>query len=254
MAKKISKKKPATSGGDSFNVAGLNSLLKKVHLGGVIEECLLTIKKGIGTIEAIDPTNCVFVSVTEKICDKSENSDLGIIEMATMIKLLDSIQEDEVGFKVASEQIVFNIKGRGKAKFTLAQPKLISTAVGDVDISGIKKGSPHEIEITKKHVDDFSYFMGLFSSGTTIIESKKNKVTIGSGEQDEKSFEISFGKGKGIPDFQVSVYGELLKSVLNELDWDEEAEIPTLNMGEGSPVFIQQGDVSWALTPEEEEE
>jgi hypothetical protein len=253
MAKKKKPVKKKTTGGDSFNVAGLNSILKKVHLGGAIEECLLVIKNGIGTIEAIDPTNCVFVSVKERVSGKDENCELGIIEMATMIKLLDSIQEDEVDFKVASEQITFKVKGRGEARFTLAKPELISTSVGDVDVSDIKESSPNEVEIEKKHVEDFVYFMGLFGSGTTVIESRKNKISLGSGEQEEKSFKNSFGKGASIPDLQVSVYGDLFKSVLNELTWDEDSETPTINIGEDSPVLIQQGKASWALTPEEEE-
>lgn len=256
MAKK-KKDKPEskkTKTNNNFDVSNLNSLFKKVYLGGAIEECLLKIKSGVGIIEAIDPTNCVFVSAQERICDKNENCELGIMEMGTIIKLLDSIKEDEVEFKVISDQIVFKIKGRGEAKFTLGKSELISTAVSDgMGIKEIKKGTPHKIDIAEKSVKDFGYFMGLFGSTTTTINIKKDKINIGSGEDEEKSFNTLFGKGKKIPDLNISVYGELFKSILNELEWGEDATVPTLNVGEDNPVVIEQGEAIWALTPEEGE-
>ena len=54
MAKK--KKKKST-----IRTRNFLNMLKQVHLNGILEECILKVKKGKGKIEAVDMTNSLIV-------------------------------------------------------------------------------------------------------------------------------------------------------------------------------------------------
>ena len=45
----------------AVNNEGLLGLFSRVCLGGLIEDCLLEVKGGVGRIQAIDETNCLFL-------------------------------------------------------------------------------------------------------------------------------------------------------------------------------------------------
>lgn len=244
---------------EKIDISGLSDLFKNVHLGGAINECVLKVKESVGSIIAIDPTNQVFVHVRAKL-KTTKDLVFGILDIEAMIKLFDSIKEENgIDYSIEGDkEINFKVKGRGIARFTLGKADTISTAVKE-DLGKIDKivGSKtcHTFNLTAKTIDNFEYFMGLFNSESVTLKIKGGKFRIKGGKDDTKSFDFTVAEksnsGKEIDknlSVSITVNGDLLHSILMLLA-PQQDNPPTLSFEKGSPLIIRSGKFLWLLSP-----
>ena len=77
----------------------LLNMLKQIHLGGLIEECVLKIKDGVAKVEAVDITNSLIIICKKTIMGKDISVDLGLGNIGILIKFLSTIDNDKLIFK-----------------------------------------------------------------------------------------------------------------------------------------------------------
>lgn len=241
-----------------LNTAAFCTLLKKVHLGGIINECVLTIQGGNAVIQAIDMTNCLYVSVSTIVGpEETDIPPLGLTDIGTIIRLLETIDSEQITASVKENKWMrMRLRGRGMTTFLLTDPEMIPTAVSaDNDVSkSLLKGAPYKLKITQEAKDNFLYFMGILKSKSIVVTAVKNSIQIGSGPNETQQFTSSLGKIKSVqsvPDFSTIIYGEHLVPVLEVLSYEEDAQDVVVYFGTENPMIITQDDNLWALTPAE---
>ena len=222
------------------------TLLQRVCLGGLVEECVLNVEKGVAHIRAVDMTNSVFLSVTSKV-GPFPDGDYGLGSLSTIIRFLDG--EAEYSITLKNDKITLLRKNHGKITLALLKPSEVPTAVAHTDSEKkLLAVSTIQLNFTQEHAERFGFYMGVVASQSVSLQGADGKVTLKSGEFEQNKFSIPVGKYEG-KDFTVSLYGSFLLKVLNALPWTEETK-PLLLVGDKSPLLIRLGNKNlWALTP-----
>jgi hypothetical protein len=238
----------------SINVATLRRLLKRVHLGGLIEECILKEgKNGINSIQAIDLTNSLILSVTGKT-NFTDFGELGLSDLGTVCKYLESADED-TELKVSENRIIFK-NNSGTFKYLLSQPDLIPTTLDDKDaLNNLVDACTHEVTLQEEFQKNFSQSITLTKTNSVSIVVDEKNVRLTGGLESEHQFTLKIGQGKAIKEskketrkFTVPIFGSHLGAVLGVLDWSVRENLPTLMIREGRPIIIKQQKDVWALT------
>lgn len=234
------------------------NLLKSVWLDGEINECVLKIVHGVGSIVAIDPTNSIFVQVKTKIelVDKKINKEIGILDIGTIIKFLDSCKESsKIMYEIEDKLIRFRVKGKGNIQFALGKIEVISTAIKD-DLkkvnSVIESKTLMSFELNQEIIDRFKYFMGVLNNEIVRIEVSPNGGIIRSGAHESKSFDFNVEGGEFNKNTAISVNAKSLFSIFSLLPELGEKNY-TVSLEKASPLIIKGDDVVWLLSPVGEE-
>ena len=226
------------------------NLLRSVWLDGAINECVLKIVDGVGSILAIDPTNSVFVQAKTKI--ELPNKEIGILDIGVIVRFLDSCRESlYLRYEIEDKFIRFRVKGKGNAQFALSGIETISTAIKDEleKINNvIKSKTLLTFNLTQETIDRFKYFIGIFNNEIVSIEISKNGGRIKSGAHELKSFDFSVGAEKFNKDLAISVNAKFLSSVFSLLPIQKN-KICTLSFEKNSPLIIQSPNTVWLLSP-----
>lgn len=230
----------------------LASLLKRVHLKGIIEECVLVVKKGIASVEAIDTSNTLFVSVQEDI-KADEDLTIGIGNLSTMCRYLEG--SDEVSIKVTDNWITVSRKGFGHIRCQLLQVDEVPTAVKEKNVvKNLLTGSTVTIPITLSHIETLSYYTSLIGSKSIVVSSGKDKgLYMHSNQSDPQQFKFKIAAMKKTADIRVEVFGDFLLSALQAISPEAFAESgkgATLGLADKRPIIINHDDKNvWALSP-----
>ena len=238
----------------SFEAKPLLKVLNAAYLSGAIEELVLTVADGIGTIAAVDKTSCVF-AFSQGPVGSIKDAKIGLKETGFFIKAVGAAGSEKIEFQIEDERwFKIDIPNSGEIKILLTAPDMIPTAVADYSapIEKMREAATIEILLEKAAVDKFLYFQDLVKNTTTMVEISKGKLTIGSGKYETRTFKVDFGSVQE-EDMVVIVFGEFLKAVLSVLDWSEDAEQPMMYLGVGAPLLIEQGEGAlWSLSPSSE--
>jgi hypothetical protein len=232
-----------------FSSSALSILLNRVHLKGLIEECVLSIKNGVGSIYAVDMSNSIFVSCSSAI-GGMENMDIGLGKLSTLCKFLDDGME--VNYDITDKWLTLRKRGKGTFKVLLLEKEQVPTAVqenGEESTKAIKESSPAKFDLKQTVVDDLIYYITLITCSSVIFSVKNGIASVSSSKDLDQQFNMRIGTTDSKEEYTVEVYSQYLLSVLRSLTWSE-TEIPTANIGDKTPFVITQNEKNlWALTP-----
>lgn len=232
----------------------LSNLLKKVYLGGIVEEAVVDL--GLNTVQAVDPTNSVFLNVS---IDESEEKigriGIGSPTLSMIIKHLDIIKGD-IEISKRENRLCISAKGRGEVKYLTVDEEFISTVVLEDNTEEMVEPCVIIADIPAQACSDFNTYMSLVKtkSARFYFDHKTRKVHVESGLESEHQFTIPFGGAEFIDkehkgSFSVTVYGQHISQIFSALEWSEN-EKPRLLMAPDHPLIVLQNDTNlWACLP-----
>lgn len=269
MARKaLSRKKRGGGNSIVLETQRFSSLLKKIYVGGLIEDCVLEFEaKGLAGAKAVDVTNTIFLNCYEKVSDTAQSIELAIGNVGMLIKFLSSVGAPEVEMSIDGNRLILGrgAKGRrGRLNYLLASdPTVISTRFTkegkDKDlVERVINNATHYINVTQGIIDDLSSLISTIS----IAETKKidvvfsgDKVSINGGVESGHTFSLDLGEVEendscedpSDDDFKLTFNAEFLFRVLSMLEFTSES--PKVYIGAGIPLLVyQDSKIFWAVS------
>lgn len=233
-----------------FEASAFKSILEKVHLQGVIDECLLEIKKGVGSIQAIDITNSIFVSCEQTI--DMDDARLGLSKLSLICSFLNSGGEFLFLVEEGSEDrwAIFKKRGGGEIKSLLYEVDKIATIVSeDVEKDKILKDTPCKFVLTKEKCEELQYYMGLVGNDSVVFECVKGIVHARSVESAYQQFNLRLTSGDTKERVKTEIYTQFLTPVLKILQFAEDSSPVEIYIGNGQPLVVSQSNSLWMLSP-----
>lgn len=255
MGKKNKKAKAITITRES-----LLSSLKKIYLGGAIAECLLDVHKGKATCEVVDITNSIVVLEKRRVGSKNWSDRYGLGNIEVLIKFLSSIQDKKLVIKTteAGRMIIAGEDKRRRLDYLTTLPNLVSTRLrmdenDDQDYAKeFRNMTSVSINISSDFIKDFNSYLSVLKSKIITIKVEDDECTFILGASTEHQFQLSIQSehidNEGEEDITVQTNGENVAKVFSVMEMDGD-ELPTISIGEDTPVIVEDGTTMWALTP-----
>lgn len=241
--------------------SNLLSLLTRVHLGGIVKECVLhSGDDGFCSVQAIDMTNSMFVDVgmeTELV----GLGQLGLGNISLLVRFLERNADHEITVKITDgNRLELKTPSDSKLRFLLSEADLIPTVVENPNMM-VELTDAYEftVPLDKAKVEELLAYYGIVKPASVkFIFSKKNTLISG-GLDSEHQFDILINKPKrndgaalgNMKAVTVNVFAQHLAAIMSALEWSE-TETPQLlfTSEESKPLVIQQNaDCMWALVP-----
>jgi len=228
------------------NASALVKFLKKVHLGGTVNNCkITTYDDGIWLVEAIDEKTSILLSCQEEF-KTAEDWDLGIGDISTLIKWLSIVSNDEIEVSKKDNRLVLKSKGKGTLKYLLQDIDFISTQLEiENDKSPLDKilsAVNLEIKLTADLRTNLISNMSVLKSKLIKLIFKKGEVIFSIGGQNETQISLSIGNVK---DFNEDITDDF------ELLIDGTAFLNALLVAEGTPTLLFAKDVPLVVKQDE---
>lgn len=231
-------------------------LLKRAYLDGLIGDCVVLISStGRFTINAIDITNSVFVSCSEKVSKNLEDKEIGVGDLKMLVGIFSSEGEENVEIDFIDDDariLIKRPKKRGVINYLLKDTELVSTAFkGSGDpykkLLDICKSSVTLTAEKRKDVMFLTKTLSISETRKIQLICKKKIVSLIGGLDTGHKFNIEIGRydGKGI-EKSLSFNAEYLTRILDVLEGDVE-----LYFGDGAPLLVAQDKKNfWSLSEE----
>jgi hypothetical protein len=260
MARKLKRKKKSES---SIETNKLLTMLRQVWLQGVLNECVVEVKRGKAKIEAVDMTNSLIVLTTGTVFTKNAKATLGLGNLELLINFLSSLEDKQLSFKKSSNHLSIKRQdGRRRLDYLTTEPDLIATRLIEDDNDAepydtFSAMTEFEVELTPTFIKDFLTYVGLLKTkDATLIFDGEEEVKFILGDPDEHQFEITLGneveaEAEADP-FKILINGEHLSHVFKVIDYDEKNP-PIMKFAEDVPIMIEYKKTAWALLPIVEE-
>ena len=235
----------------TINGAVLHGLVNSVYLNGIINEAVLTFKRGEAFIQAIDPSNSLFVSNVIDI-ETVDDMKLGISDLGLLTKILQGNEQVqyELSTKEDKQWMKFKLPQKGSIKLLLTDPEQISTAVeNDEAGDNLLKDYKTALGLGKDVLAKLTYFIELLKPVSVLITIKKGVVYATSNQKSDKQFKVKLGKVEDAEDTSTEIYSEHLLSALKLVE--EEAELDIKD--KDNPILLIQENCIWAFSPISEE-
>ncbi len=249
-----------------IKIKPLLHFLEEIHLGGVLNECLINIKKGKGKVNAVDITNSVIIAGRKKIFSKDINADLGIGNMEFLIKFLAAAQDERISFELRDNYLRFITKSKSSKKtldYLLTQPDLIATRFdllkskkdkGQSPIIKILDSLEYSTDLSSQFIKDHCSYMTLLKNQTknenvTISFNEDGEIKFVYGEKNSHMLKLSLeSEIEEGEDFEVKINGENLSRIFMSIKFSQE-DPPSISFSEDKPVVVQSNSIGWALVP-----
>lgn len=237
-----------------IDATNLSKLLRRANLGGILEECVLTIDgDGDATIAAIDMSSSVYIDVSESLGSDVQEMHLGLRNLTMITRYLQA--EGVYKFTPTDEWLEVQRKGHGKIRINLLKPDEVPTRV-DTDanesaLDGLIDQCTWQFALTEKSRDDLTYYLSLLSGSSVVVKASSKFITFCSNENESNQFELRVAKNTKGETGTTEVYASNLQALLKVLS--DEKEEPSISFGTNGPlvVVINPGNF-WALTPLQE--
>ena len=257
----MKKKKKKKKGTTVIRVKNFLNMLKKVHLGGVFEECIIEVVKGSGKITAVDITNSMIVISKRRVMSKDVTENFGLGNLELLVKFLSSIEDEKMILKASNNQLTIKRKdSQRKLDYLLTQPGLIATRFQEDD----DEESPYEkidnmmefsIALPESLTKDFLTYISLLKTKEIVLNYNSDTgLSFICGSSDDHQFELrpdteveERGDSES-EEFSININGEHLSKIFSVIEFDEE-EPPTLSFAEDKPIMIEEGGTAWVLVP-----
>lgn len=224
----------------------LYKLLRRINLGGLVDECVVHFDKASAWCKCTDLTNSVLTCVSEEI--ESDFGDVGINNLSLLTKFLSS--HDEITKIIRKENRINISKGnRGILRFLLSDPAVIPTELKkDATPEGILDTATIKVEIKEEIQKDLDQFIKL--TGQSIVTFKvteKGKAYITGVSENIHQFQINLGSVDSNDVIETHVFADNLKHVVDVLEWG--SSNPTFQFSNLGPLIIVQNNSNfWGLT------
>lgn len=257
----MSLKRRGKSGKSDIIREKLLTMLRQCHLGGALEECILSIEDGEGTIRAIDITNTITIFIKADI-GRGIDTELGLGNLDLIIKFLASMENKKVLISIDSNKQHLEIKRKDsqrKLRYLLTVPDMIVTKMES------KKKNPfkvledkleYEVELGEKTIRDFLSYSGMLKEKGTVLKlkevDKKKRLSIIYGDATEHQFEIVLDtdfEDSEDDEFDIHVNGEFIAKIFNVIDYKEDNPPTLLFANSDMPILIKNQDAMWFVTP-----
>lgn len=241
----------------------LARLLKRVYLGGVIDECVMESVDGHLRVEAMDLTGQLFLSCGEESSLLDEGEKWGLGDLPALCGFFEKAEEGAITLKRKDNRVHFKFgKGtdhQGSMRYLLSEIEVIPTAVDDPDaLDELESSCEYEAELTERACEDFLMFMALLKVKGVRLYADKKKVYFDGGHEAEHQFETPIGpyepvtkKGK-MPSspFSILVSGDHLRAVIQAVDFDSDEYVPVIRFAPDRPIVVRQDDTNvWVVAP-----
>lgn len=239
------------------------TMLRQVHLGGLLEECIIKINKGKAKVEAVDITNSLIVICNKTIASKDITTELGLGNLDLLIKFLSAVEDPKLFFKHKDDSSKFELARKDKRRklnYLLTQPELIATQLQvdedeeeDEDpYQKVKNMMEYSVELSSSFMKDFLSFIKLLKTKDVSIEfdGEEEVIFVCGGTNDHK-FELVLNKGvegDECDPFNIKINGEHIARIFEVIDFDEENPA-MLSFTEDKLVMVEDGSTSWSLVP-----
>lgn len=253
--------------GDSINRKQLLEMLRCIHLNGTVEECKLTIKKGIAEVECVDITNSIIIIAEERVMSKSITADMGFGNLELLIKFLSTVGDDTLNLEVTDTKItVSNADNSHKLNYLLTEPNLISTTLLDAGENAketINDLGEFEFPLNESIIKDllkYSHMVDSKSDEAEVILKYivDEQLSFIFGKANQHQFELSLdaddtkiegeANESNEDEFEVIISEQHLTRILNNIHFDEDNP-PIMRFAEGAPVIIKVNDnMFWAIS------
>lgn len=234
-----------------IDAAALAKLLKAVNLGGLVDECVLAVGKGVANVQAVDISNALFLSCREKV--GMEDMEIGVSKLTAVQKFLDSGGDFTVSVKDA-RMTIKRLSPAGELKNTLLAVEQVPTAVQQQGSEKeLMKNTEAVVDVTREDVENLLYYTSLVETPSIVFVARPNGsvyVNSSPGMEQEFNFKLGVASTKPKETATSEVYTKYLLPVLRVLSWEEGEIVPQLHIGQESPVVVTVGrGYMWALTP-----
>lgn len=264
MAKKIKRSKSKSA----ITTEAMLTILRQVHLGGVIDECALYITAGKGSIEAVDITNSLIVIADKAVATKDiDDVILGLGNLDLLISFFSSVEDSKMTMKYKPDDDFCTFKrkdGRRKLDYLLTQPDLIATNLSleeeeeeeEEAYDRMLELMQYNVELTPSLIKDLLRYMGMLASKeATIIFDGEQEVKFRLGGSEDHQFELVLSEevnyeGEDEPEeVELVVNGEHLAKVFGVVNYDED-DPPMLKFASDEvPIMIEYEGICWCLNP-----
>jgi len=232
------------------NAKKFSSFLSKIHLGGLINECVLQSNEEFVSASSLDPSNIIFLSVQEDI-DISPLGDLGLGDIGIISKFVGDCPAEELKLVRKDNRIVIVHSGI-RVEYLLTDMSLITTSVEGGKLEEIVKKCEYSFTLTKSIKDAFLSAVNVLKVKTVSIVVDKGQVVLTGGLSHEHTFKlhdpIPLEEGSITESFMCSFYADYVKAVFSVLDFKED-ENPVIVFSPEYPMVVQEADNSWAVFP-----
>jgi len=238
------------------------SILKQTYLGATINECVISIEKGKGTIEAVDITNTLVFISTASVASKKVSCAIGLGNIEMIIKFLSTMTDSKLHFKLTDDRMLISRKDkRRRLDYLLTQPSLIGTRLRlddeDEDVEPLEaylNTIEVRAELNESFVKDIGSYLSTLKTKSLSIKVKDKDVAFTLGPKTEHQFKLSLPlMDSKDNDFSLKINGEYLAKILSSVEFDED-NVPTIGFSEEGPVVVECDSSMWAITPSEEME
>ena len=239
------------------------SMLNQVHLGGIINEAVVGIKKGKATIEAVDITASIVFISKSSVGHKKLSCELGLGNIELFKRFLQTAKDPKLDIKLTENRMIISRKDkRRRLEYLLSQPALIPTQLSmDDDDEDAREKFINSIDcranIDEDFVKDFCSYINTLKTKIVTINTKDSNVTFKLGPKSEHQFALMLELNEEADDeINIFVNGEYLAKILSVIEFsqDEDAEPITIGFGDDAPVTIESEESLWAISPSEETE
>ena len=230
----------------------LTKALQDVHLGGLLDDCVIIIEDDKAYITAMELSSSLFIQASAEF--EFGDDKIGISTLALFTKYLSTLNGEDVKFKRKDNVLTVKPKGGTQVKYVLADYDLIPTYDEEWEESGnvieaeiAEFGENSKIKLTQQAVSEFLKHMNMFSPNSVYINiTGKGKVTMhGGGNANENQFDVNLGTIKGADECSIRIYGKHLTAVLNAVDFKNK---PFLYVEDGQEsIIVDTETTSWLL-------
>jgi hypothetical protein len=237
----------------SLNKEDFIRVLKQCFTGGAIPECVICNNRKQISIEAIDMSSSIAVSIQQPLRMRMEEKRIGIGNVELLLSFLSSLKGSRI--KIDVEDNVMNIYStdqRRKLKYLLTDPSLVATAVEEEGtVNKIIERFEHKVKITPDEVKDILSYVKISTNKTVSITAEDDSIIVRCGTENEHQFYTQLSDPTDAEGIHLTVNGELLGKILSNLiftGWEDPAT-PCLLIGEDLPLGVINHGAFWALTP-----
>ena len=257
MSRKLKRKDK----GEMIERENLLRLLKQCHLGGALEECVLEIDDGDGTVELIDITNTITISSKIRVGSKGLDCKLGLGNLDLVIKFLSSLEDKKLTFNNEKGHVMQlgRKDGQRKLMYLLTRPELIITRIEEKYKSQFKKlekKMEYSIDLEENAIRDLLSYVGMIKDKGMVLRladvNDKHVLSVVYGNPNEHQFEVILDKDFDDAEdetFDIYLNSEFVAKILNVIEYDEDNK-PTLAFSNSElPVMVKGNNTVYFITP-----
>lgn len=224
----------------------ISNILKRVHLNGLVDECLLRIKDNLASVQVIDVTNTIAIHSQAEI--ESDDLTLGLSNLKIVHKFLASTDKP-VTYKIKGEKLSLIKSGKDKLNLLMLDEDSVPTMPNKpFNKKEAVKEALTTFKVTSRFREKLIEYQNLLSLESVTISAKENKISLSSTSIREKGFSTSkVAKCESVDeDCSTEIYVSHLIEILKVLDGEEKVIV---HLGNDKTLVVECGDDFWALMP-----